>query len=129
MVFIKKDSSNYFILRLADKRTLSNSYFLWELTNIFNQEVVYFLLDDTSLVQCDYNLFNLIESPTGSKVGGVNVPLDLISGQYEYKLFETTTPDLNLSSIIGDYIEKDMLVVELDKNVNTSTSDINDIYN
>lgn len=128
MVFIIKETSNHFILRLSDKRSLPNTYFLWELTNIFDESVIYFSIDDLSLFQCDYSLFNLVESSSGSKVGGINTPLSLIGGQYEYKIYETLTPSNDINDAIGGYIEKDILVVEIDKNVNTINSDINNIY-
>jgi hypothetical protein len=127
MIFIKPDTTNHFILRLSEKRVVSTSYFLFELTNVFNQEVVYFSLDDLSTYQCDYNLFNLVESSTGSKVGGINIPLALIGGQYEYKVYETLTQTLDVNLAIGTYIEKDMLIVEIDKTVN-ELAEINNIY-
>lgn len=116
MVFIKKNMVNSFIVRLEDKRSIATSYFLWELTNLFTDETIYFSLEDLSSFQCDYSLFQLEESDSGSKVGGVDLPLSLISGQYEYKIYETLTPSININDAIGGFIEKDMLVVEIDKN-------------
>lgn len=128
MIFIRPDSPNHFILRLSEKRSLSNSYFLFELRNVFNGEVVYFSLDDLSVFQCDYNLFNLVESNTGSKVGGINIPLYLIGGQYEYKIYETITQTLDVNLAVGTYIEKDMLIVKIDKQVN-ELAGVDNIYN
>jgi hypothetical protein len=128
VIYIKQNNENKFITRFNDKRTLDNGYFLWELTNEFTKDVIYFMLDDESNYPCSYNLFNLIHSSTGSTVGGINVPLNLIGGQYEYKVYETTGQTLSISAVTGTYIEKDMLVVEIPRTVNTPNSQINNIY-
>lgn len=127
MIYIKKNTENTFILRLADKRTLPNTYFLFVLRNLFTQEVVNFILTDDSPYKDAYNLFVLEEdSVDGSTEGGVDTSLKLESGQYEYELYETLTTSLDVSDAIGDPIEKDMLIVEIVKN--TDPFDIDDIY-
>ena len=128
MIYIKQNSDNKFITRFNDKRTLDDGYFIWELTNEFTKDVVYFMLDDDSQLPCSYNLFNLVHSSTGSTIGGINTPLSLIAGQYEYKVYESTAQTISLSAVTGTFIEKDMLVVELSRTVNTENSQINNIY-
>jgi hypothetical protein len=128
VIYIKQNTGNKFITRFNDKKTLEDGYFLWELTNEFTKETIYFILDDESNYPCAYNLFDLTHSITGSTTGGINVPLNLIGGQYEYKVYETTGQTLSISAVTGNYIEKDMLVVEMPRTVNTINSQINNIY-
>jgi hypothetical protein len=128
VIYIKENTENKFITRFNDKRTLEDGYFLWELKNEITKEVIYFMLNDESQYPCSYNLFNLIHSSTGSTIGGINTPLYLRGGQYEYKVYETTGQTLSISAATGTYIEKDMLVVEINRTVNTINSQINNIY-
>lgn len=128
MIYIKQNSENVFITRFNDKITISNPYYLWELKNEFTKDVIYFMLDDDTSYPCAYNFFNLIHSTTGSTIGGINTPLNLIAGQYEYKVYQSTAQTLSLSAVTGSYIEKDMLVVEMPRTVNTINSQINNIY-
>jgi hypothetical protein len=128
VIYIKQNQENKFVTRFNDKRVLENGYFLWELKNEFTKDVIYFMLDDETVYPCSYNLFELIHSSTGSTVGGINTPLNLIAGQYEYKVYETPIQSLSLSAVTGTYIEKDILVVELLRTVNTPNSQINNIY-
>lgn len=128
MIYIKQNTENRFITRFNDKITISNPYFLWELKNEFTDDIIYFMLNDETSYPCSYNLFNLIHSNTGSTIGGINIPLKLIPGQYEYKVYQSTGQTLSLSAVTGTYIEKDMLVVEIPRTVNTDNSQINNIY-
>jgi hypothetical protein len=128
VIYIKQNQDNKFITRFNDKRVLSGGYFLWELKNEFTKDVIYFMLDDETNYPCSYNLFNLTHSSTGSTVGGINTPLDLVAGQYEYKVYETPIQSLSLSAVTGTYIERDILVVEMLRTVNTPNSQINNIY-
>jgi hypothetical protein len=128
VIYIKQNQENKFVTRFNDKRVLEDGYFLWELKNEFTKDVIYFMLDDETAYPCSYNLFELIHSSTGSTVGGINTPLNLIAGQYEYKVYETPIQSLSLSAVTGTYIEKDILVVELLRTVNTPNSQINNIY-
>jgi hypothetical protein len=120
VIYIKQNQENKFVTRFNDKKTLVNGFFLWELTNEFSKETIYFMLDDETAYPCSYNLFELTHSTTGSTVGGINVPLNLVGGQYEYKVYETTGQTLSISAVTGNYIEKDMLVVEIPRTVNTN---------
>jgi hypothetical protein len=139
MIFINKDTANNFITRFEGKITLTNPYYLWKLTKVMsnndNDDIynvsknsIYFMLTDTSAYENAYNLFTLTESPTGSTVGGINTPLALDGGQYEYEVYESSGLTLSTSAVTGTYIERDILVVEIEKTVNTSSSKINDIY-
>lgn len=120
MIYILPNDTNTFIRRLNDKRQLANGFFLWKLTNEFSKEVVYFALTDTSDVECAYNTFTLVESPAGSPVGGIDEPLLLKGGQYEYEIYETNTLTNNIEEVVGGVIERDMLIVKIDRTVNTS---------
>lgn len=126
MIFILPETSNTFIRRLNDKRKLEDGFFLWKLTNEFTKDVVYFSLDDTSERPCAYNTFTLIESLTGSTSGGTNVPLSLKGGQYEYEIYETTGQTNDIQFAVGPAIERDMLIVKINRTVNTSIN--KDIY-
>lgn len=120
MIYILPDTSNTFIRRLNDKRQLENGFFLFKLTNEFTKEVIYFALTDTSDVECAYNTFTLVESPAGSPVGGIDIPLALIGGQYEYEIYETPILTNNIEEAVGGPIERDMLIVKINRSVNTS---------
>lgn len=128
MIFIQENTDNTFITRFNDKISLTTGYYLWELENEFSKEIVYFMLDDTSEYQSAYNKFTLTENTTGSTSGGINVPLSLVGGQYNYKVYESTEQSLELSAVTGTYIESDILFVEIEETVNTSNSKLNDIY-
>lgn len=128
MIYIRKETNNTFIRRLNDLRTIANPYFLWELKRETDGNTIYFMLDDISDYTCAYNMFDLQESITGTTSGGTNVAMKLKPGQYEYKIYESTVPTLSVSATTGNVIEKDMLVVEMIRTVNTSASTINNIY-
>lgn len=127
MIFIEQNFLNKIVLRLNDKRTSLNSFFLWELKNEFSKEVTYFMLDDLSEYECAYSLFHFDHNFSGSTSGGINVPMFYVGGQYEYKIYETFEQSLEMSAVTGSYIDCDMLFVEIPRTVNTSGA-TNNIY-
>jgi hypothetical protein len=113
MIYIKKNQLNKVVLTLDESSSLLTPYYLFQFKNEYqiNSPFIYWTTDDLSGSQNRYNLFNLIESSTGSTSGGTNVALSLIPGQYEYRVYESTGSTIQLSATTGRIIEEGRMVV------------------
>lgn len=128
MIYIYQNATNKILTRFSDRRQRSDSYFLWKIENYITKQVTYYITEDISPVNCAYNLFDLTDNKlTGSTVGGVNVDLDLEPGHNDYTVYETTELSIDEQYIIGE-IEKDIMFVEIIRDVNTDNSQIKNIY-
>lgn len=128
MIYIYQNETNKIITRFSDRRQRSDSYFLWKIENYITKQVTYYITEDISTVNCAYNLFELTDNKlTGSSVGGVNVDLDLEPGHNDYTVYETTELSIDEQYIIGE-IEKDIMYVQIIRDVNTNNSQSKNIY-
>lgn len=114
MIYIKKNEINPVVLTLTESSNLTSPFYLFEFTPEFNLEPVsiYFTTDDESLAPNRYNLFNIVESSTGSTTGGTSVSLSLMAGQYDYNVYEASASTLSISATTGVIIETGRMVVD-----------------
>ena len=130
MIFINKNQLNKVVLTLDESSRLSNPFYLFEFKNEFNLESqpFYFYTPDQSVNRNRYNLFNITESSTGSINGGNDIPLSLVSGQYRYKIYESSAMTLSLSATTGFVIEQGRMVVSSIENITLSSGNTQSIY-
>ena len=105
MIYIEKGEINTFALTLSEVTTLVDPFYLFVFEDEFNTAVdpVLWVGEDTSSYPYRYNLFTLDE-----------VDLDLVKGQYTYKVYESSTPiviDENTDLTDFNLIEEGRLVV------------------
>lgn len=106
MIYIEKGQVNTFALTLSEVTTLVDPFYLFVFEDEFNTAIdpVLWVGVDSSSYPYRYNLFTLEE--------GVDV--DLIKGQYTYKVYESSTPiviDENTDITEFNLIEEGRLVV------------------
>lgn len=127
MVYIYQNQANNILTRFFDRRTSTSSYFLWKIVNEFSGDSFYYITEDISDNTCAYNVFPLVHSDTGSKVGGINIPIYIPAGHNTYTVYETSEYSLDPQYIIKE-IETDIMFVEIVRDVNSPDSQINDVY-
>ena len=113
MIYIEKSTTNNFVLTLSESSKLGTPHFVFSFLNEFNleSEPITFYTPDTSSYPDRYNQFVLVEAATGSTGGGYDVPLSLVSGQFRYKVYESTIPTTDLSETTGVILEEGRMVV------------------
>jgi hypothetical protein len=113
VIYIEKSKTNDVVLTLSESSKLSTPNFLFIFLNEYNLEAqsITFSTPDISSYTNRYNQFVIVESATGSKTGGYNVPLNLVSGQYKYTVYEGLTASLDISQTTGIIIEEGRMVV------------------
>ena len=89
MIIINKNSTNNRILTLAEKTTLTNVVYLFEVINNQSSDVKCFIADDISANKVRYNEFNFIENTTEDLLNGT-FELEL-TGFYTYNVYEQTS--------------------------------------
>lgn len=135
MIYIYQNKTNKVMTRFFDKRKNVDSYFLWKIVNDFTKKEVWFITNDISPNTCYYNLFELEHSntcipyvePGYVDIGYFNSALCLDSGHNEYTVYETTELSLDQQYIIGE-IERDIMFVEIIRDVNNTNSQVNNVY-
>lgn len=106
MIYIEKGQVNTFALTLSEVTTLVDPFYLFVFEDEFNTAVdpIYWIGTDTSSYPYRYNLFTLEEG----------VDLDLLKGQYTYKVYESLTDiviDENMNTEELNLIEEGRMVV------------------
>lgn len=98
MIQINKLTTNNIILTLAEKTTLANPTYLFEVTNDTSDVQLCFICTDISSNKERYNEFNIIDSLTEYPlVGQVNFPL---IGFYKYNIYEQSSTS-NLDPLLA----------------------------
>jgi len=103
MIYITKGEVNNVVLTLTEVSTLSNPYYLF----VFDNEMdtlaapILFTTPDVSSWIERFNLF-LIDEP---------VDVQLVKGQYTYKVYESTIPPVTIQDTTGLVIEEGRMVV------------------
>ena len=119
MIYINRNDTNLICLSLSESVTISPVYFIFSFQHYASltseEPLIYYTTPDISNSTNRFNLFELIEadynaSPAGSINGGNDIPLYLIPGQYEYKVYQSTTDSLNPNTF-GDLLETGKMVV------------------
>ena len=113
-MYIKKDNINKVVLTLNEVSTLDNPNYLMVFKNTYNIDSVevHWMGDDTSSSTNRYNLFTIEENVTGSTIGGINEPISLMGGQYEYDVYESSIQTLDISGTTGIIIQSGILIVD-----------------
>lgn len=112
MIYIEKNKVNKIVLTLSETSRLTNPHFLFSFLNEYNltSTPILFSTEDLSENRNRYNLFEIDENSSGSTSGGTS-SLNLIEGQYEYIVYESSASTLSLSGTTGRVIEKGKMVV------------------
>ena len=118
MILIHKNTTNYAILTLSEKTTLTNAVYLFEVTNDVTNDVIYFIAPDTSGNKERYNKLTIIDSITELPLVG-QVTFENL-GSYKYNVYEQTSTT-NLDPTGLNLIDKGKIKV-------TTTASINPTY-
>lgn len=125
MIYLKRNETNNVFRRFFDRTQDCDSYYLWKIYNSVSELLFVYVTDDISPNNM-YNIFNFTLSDTEPLYqSGININLNLNSGHHYYEVYETSEFSLDENKII-QLIERDILMVELVRNINTSAT--NDIY-
>ena len=125
MIYIKKDTNNPILLQLTSTSVFAEFYF--KFINVMTNDVIYFVSTNMSGMIATWDLFELEEDssllPNPEFID--NVPLCLISGQYEYYVISTNELPIDLDEakqmdIEDNYVAIGKMVVQiLDNKINT----------
>lgn len=127
MIYLKNNIVNTVVLTLTETSTLSNPFYLFEFIPEFSEsDSIFFTTSDLSPATFRYNEFDIELNLTGSTTGGTSVALNLVSGQYEYKVYESTGQTLSISATTGNVVESGRMVVDIPFQNSLQT---NNIYN
>lgn len=110
MLYLSTTQSRVATVTLYERcSNLVDPYFTWKLVNCDTNSETVFYQDDHSQSPEYYNSFTIsVATYSGLTSGIINVS----AGQYDYYVYEMSTPrDLDLSNIIGE-VETGILIVE-----------------
>jgi hypothetical protein len=114
MIYIIRNTTNQVVLTLTESVTIPNPFFIFSFQPLATlneyQPLIYFTTLDVSNYCNRYNLFEITEDDAGSTNGGNNIPLYLKPGQYQYKVYQSTTSSLNPNTF-GSLLEEGKMVV------------------
>jgi hypothetical protein len=128
MIYLERNIINRVVLTLSETSTLVSPFYLFEFIPEFSQSnSIFFTTSDLSPSTFRYNLFDIKLSSTGSTSGGTNVALNLVPGQYQYKVYESTGQTLSISATTGNVVESGRMVVDIPVQ-SSYTHLINNIY-
>lgn len=130
MIFIERNVVNEVVLTLTEKVTIPNPFFVFSFQPLATlneyQPLIYFTAPDLSAYIDRYNLFEITEDDSGSTTGGNNIPLYLKGGQYEYKVYQSTTGSL-VPNTFGSLLEQGKMVVG-DMTIEGQDTGVTEIY-
>lgn len=130
MIYIERNTVNKVVLSLTESVTIENPYFVFSFQHYATldeyQPLIYFTAPDLSVYCNRYNLFEITENDSGSTTGGDNIPLYLKPGQYEYKVYQSTTGSLDPNTF-GALLEDGKMVVG-DMTIAGQDTGVPDIY-
>lgn len=114
MIYIIRNTTNQVVLTLTESVTIPNPFFIFSFQPLATlneyQPLIYFTTLDVSNYCNRYNLFEITEDDGGSTNGGNDIPLYLKPGQYQYKVYQSTTDSLNPNTF-GSLLEEGKMVV------------------
>jgi len=127
MIYLERNTINKVVLTLSETSTLVNPYYLFQFIPEFTEkDSILFTTDDLSPATFRYNLFDIELSSTGSTSGGTSVALNLVPGQYQYKVYESTGQTLTISATTGNVVESGRMVVDIPVQNSYQTNNIYD---
>jgi len=122
MIYINKNTTNKLCLSLKESNLSNAPYYIFEFIkdSLPEDENIYFYTPNISNYTSRYDLFELIDNDiTGSLIGGINIPLNLKSGQYKYNIYLSNTISIDPINF-GDLIETGKMVVNgIDTQIDT----------
>ncbi len=114
MIYIIRNTTNQVVLTLTESVTIPNPFFIFSFQPLATlneyQPLIFFTTLDVSNYCNRYNLFEIVEDDNGSTNGGNDIPLYLKPGQYQYKVYQSTTDSLNPNTF-GSLLEEGKMVV------------------
>lgn len=114
MIYIIRNTTNQVVLTLTESVTIPNPFFIFSFQPLATlneyQPLIYFTTLDVSNYCNRYNLFEITEDDAGSTNGGNDIPLYLKPGQYQYKVYQSTTDSLDPNDF-GSLLEEGKMVV------------------
>ena len=127
MIYLERNTINKVVLTLSETSTLVDPYYLFEFIPEFSESnSIFFTTDDLSVATFRYNLFDIELSSTGSTSGGTSVALNLVPGQYKYKVYEGTGQTLSISATTGNVVETGRMIVDIPVQTSYQTNNIYD---
>jgi len=123
MIYITKNTTNDICLTLKETNINASPYYIFEFIKQYTtlplpEDSIYFYSTDSSLYTNRYNRFTLIDNDTtGSTTGGINVPLNLKSGQYKYNIYTSDTISLDPNDFLNLMESGRMIVDGIDTQV------------
>lgn len=123
MIYINKGQKNIVGLTLTETSRVTSPYYLFVFTSDgakFQEEVI-FVAPDVSGYPERLNIFEIVEGSTGSKTFANGhelllegeAHLNLESGQYTYKVYESETLVTEVALTTGNIVETGRMVVQL----------------
>lgn len=105
MLVIEKGESKSWYLTLSEKTTISNPYYLFNLTHLLTDQVVNVILTDISTHKERYNQFAVVEGTT----------FTLLTGEYQYKVYAQTSSTNTNPSLANELVETGLLKCQADE--------------
>jgi len=101
MIYIEQETSNEIVLTLSELSKTDSIGFIFEFIYeaVIDANPIYFIAPNQSTSSL-YDSFILVESGTGSKTGGINIPLNLKFGQYEYRVYDYFEPITDIEDVV-----------------------------
>lgn len=114
-LIINKDTVNDLVVTVSERITLSSPFYLFVLQSKFNStEYRYFNAVNISNNKIRYDEF-LVTETTGASYS--NAEVDLFTGEWDYKIYESVTKTLDPDDTTGVILENGLLIVT-DENYN-----------
>ena len=116
MIYLQSGSNNVTVT-LAEKSSLTQSYYTWQLIRKGTFDNVIFYQDDISSVPYYWNEFQITVANYSGLTAGI---IQVNPGEWTYNVYEMSTPyDLNLTNTVG-LVETGICIIS-----GTSTSNSN----
>jgi hypothetical protein len=109
MIYIEKGAVNKVVLTLWESATIDDPYYCFQLTNLTTGAVVRFIAPDSSGAPAYFNLFSIVEQPSGTDPLNGIVELSP-AGQWEALIYESATDSLDPDDW-GRLLQKEMAIV------------------
>jgi len=119
MIYIDKGAANNIVLTLTENSSLTAPFYLFVFENEYETDVepIELYLPDTSTATNRYNLFVLTEGD------GTGDDVELIKGQYTYKIYEAATQPSTVTDTTEIVIEEGRMVTSTDNPTFTTVYD------
>ena len=113
-IYLKKDSVNKVAITLSESSRITSPNYLFIFKNDYNPNAneIAWTGDDESISKSRYNLFTIEEASSGSTTGGTSVVVNMVAGQYTYKVYESSTPTLDIAETTGVILQTGIMVVD-----------------